>query len=224
MILLVAQLGFPVMVRPTTVGNVLNNKSTCFSPQFGLAYLGVLFLVAAIAISVAVVSQNQDTVLKREKEQDWLFVGKQYAQAIASYYHQSPNGIKSLPSGIQDLLLDKRFVAPVRHLRKPYIDPLTNQAWVLIKNPENKLLGVYSALGQPILSIKIIEQYQDKQEDIITQYSDVKFEFKESELDAQDNDLTEDNQQLTQDLTGSDAELNDTDLGASDSVNNREEP
>ena len=67
MILLVAQLGFPATARPITVGNVLNNKSTCFNSQFGLAYLGVLFLVAAIAISVAVVSQNQDMYLSAKK-------------------------------------------------------------------------------------------------------------------------------------------------------------
>lgn len=146
--------------------------------QAGLTYLAVLFLVAAIAVSMAVVAQSEDMRLKREKEQDWLYAGKQYERAIASYYQQSPNGLKTLPASIDDLLSDKRFIAPTHHLRKAYLDPLTNKPWVLLVNDENQLLGVVSTLQQPILSTKIVREFQASQADIIAQYSDVKFEFK----------------------------------------------
>ena len=152
--------------------------------QTGLAYLAVLFLVAAIALSMAVVTQNQDTQLKREKEQDWLYVGKQYERAIASYYQLSPNGLKALPNNVDDLLTDKRFVAPVHHLRKAYLDPLTNQQWVQLMNEDNQLTGVVSTLPQAILSSTIASTFQANQTGTIARYSDVRFEFKLATDDA----------------------------------------
>ena len=152
--------------------------------QTGLAYLAVLFLVAAIALSMAVVTQNQDTQLKREKEQDWLYVGKQYERAITSYYQLSPNGLKALPNNVDDLLTDKRFVAPVHHLRKAYLDPLTNQQWVQLMNEDNQLTGVVSTLPQAILSSTIANTFQANQAGTIARYSDVRFEFKLATDDA----------------------------------------
>jgi hypothetical protein len=148
------------------------------SLQSGLAYLAILFLVAALSISMAVVTQNEDTLLKREKEQDWLFMGKQYQRAIASYYNQSPDGIKTLPNKIEDLLLDKRLIISVRHLRKAYYNPIDPQeSWVLIRNQENQIIGVYSPSLVQILSTKIIAEYQENTGEKITNYSDVKFVF-----------------------------------------------
>lgn len=150
--------------------------------QSGFAYLAVLFLVVAISISMGVVAQNEDILLKREKEQDWLFVGKQYQRAIASYYNQPPDGIKKLPSQMEELLQDKRFIAPVRHLRKIYRDPLINQqAWELILNQENQITGVYSQSQDSILSTKIIAEYQESMGSKILSYTDVKFVFNPAE-------------------------------------------
>ena len=161
-----------------------NTQTYCNQKQTGLAYLAVLFLVAAIALSMAVVTQNQDTQLKREKEQDWLYVGKQYERAIASYYQLSPNGLKALPNNVDDLLTDKRFVAPVHHLRKAYLDPLTNQQWVQLMNEDNQLTGVVSTLPQAILSSTIVHTFQANQAGTIARYSDVRFEFKLATDDA----------------------------------------
>ena len=161
-----------------------NTQTYCNQKQTGLAYLAVLFLVAAIALSMAVVTQNQDTQLKREKEQDWLYVGKQYERAIASYYQLSPSGLKALPNSVDDLLTDKRFVAPVHHLRKAYLDPLTNQQWVQLLNEDNQLTGVVSTLPQAILSSTIANTFQANQAGTIARYSDVRFEFKLATDDA----------------------------------------
>jgi hypothetical protein len=156
--------------------------------QSGLAYLAVLFLVAAISISMAVVAQNEDTLLKREKEQDWLFMGKQYQRAIASYYHQSPEGIKTLPNKIEDLLLDKRFIAPVRHLRKIYADPLSNQQnWVLMLNPENQITGVYSQSLEPLLSTKIAAEFSENLGEQAASYADIKFVFKPEQTNKEES-------------------------------------
>ena len=165
-----------------------NPQIYCNNKQTGLAYLAVLFLVAAIAVSMAVVTQNQDTQLKREKEQDWLYVGKQYQRAIASYYQLSPNGLKALPNSVDDLLTDKRFVAPVHHLRKAYLDPLTNQHWVQLFNEDNQLTGVVSTLPQVILSSTIVHTFQANQAGTIARYSDARFEFKLAADEAQNTE------------------------------------
>lgn len=147
--------------------------------QCGLAYLGVLFLIVAISISLAVVSQNVDLQLKREKEQDWLFAGQQYQRAIASYYAQSPNGLKELPRHLEDLLLDKRFIKPVRHLRKFYTDPVNfGQAWQIILNADGQITGVVSESQQAILLISAVAEHVDAGEEKSTNYDNVKFEYK----------------------------------------------
>ena len=146
--------------------------------QLGVAYIGVLFLVAAIALSMAIVSQNEDTMIKREKEQDWLFIGNQYQRAIASYYNKSPNGIKTLPTKLEDLLLDSRFITPMRHLRKIYGDPLTNEgSWTLIKNSEDQIIGVYSQSQDSFISKKSISKVVENFDSENATYADIQFVF-----------------------------------------------
>jgi hypothetical protein len=162
--------------------------------QYGLAYLAVLFLIVAISISLAVVSQNEDLQLKREKEQDWLFVGQQYQRAIASYYEQSPNGLKSLPNSLEDLLLDKRYIKPVRYLRKLYTDPVNfNQAWQTILNADGQITGVVSESQQAILSINAVAEHVETGDGKPTNYASIKFEYKveakqETDQQAEDAD------------------------------------
>jgi hypothetical protein len=150
-----------------------------YKSQCGLAYLGVLFLIVAISISLAVVSQNVDLQLKREKEQDWLFVGQQYQRAIGSYYQQSPEGIKVLPTRLEDLLLDKRFIKPVHHLRQLYKDPVNfNQDWQTILNADGQITGVVSESHQAILQTKALADFTDAAEVDSANYADIKFEYK----------------------------------------------
>jgi hypothetical protein len=146
----------------------------------GFAYMVMLFLLAIIGVSLGVVSQDSDTLLKREKELDWVFVGKQYQRAIASYYQQSPEGIKTLPHNLEELIEDKRFIKPKHHLRKNYGDPANfNQAWNLILNEQNQLTGVRSNSLQEILSTKIAKEFADNADQTPAKYSDVKFTFKQ---------------------------------------------
>jgi hypothetical protein len=79
-----------------------------------------------------------------------LFVGEQYSQAIESYWRKSPGGIRKLPAQIDDLIEDRRFPQPVRHLRKRFVDPLApSQEWGLVRQG-SALIGVYSqARGEP---------------------------------------------------------------------------
>src|SRR4249919_429740 len=83
--------------------------------EAGFTYLGVLFVVVAFGLGLASVALVWRTAVQREREAELLFVGKQYRQAIASYY---ASGQREFPARLEDLLLDPRFPDVKRHLRR----------------------------------------------------------------------------------------------------------
>ena len=123
--------------------------------QVGFSYVAVLFLVLVMALGLGMASQPIATGIQREREAELLFVGQQYRQAIASYYRSAPDGVAVLPMTLEELMLDKRFVSPKRHIRKLYADPMTNSMqWGELRNAQNQLTGVYSlASGVPLNSL-----------------------------------------------------------------------
>lgn len=120
--------------------------------QAGFTFLGLIFLVAGLGVGLAALGTMWHTAAKREREQELLFVGNQYRQAIEQYWRKSPGGARQLPQEIDDLLADARFPDPVRHLRRPYRDPMTGKAeWGLIRENDGRISGVYSlGEGEPI--------------------------------------------------------------------------
>jgi hypothetical protein len=146
--------------------------------QRGFGYLAVLFIVLLLAVALGSTYERMDTLVKREKEQEWLFTGKQYQQAIASYYNKSPNGLKELPSSLDELLQDKRFVANTRHLRKRFADPITGGDWALIVGENQKIKGVYSTSNASILQTAQLVGKDISNTEATPTYADIKFEFK----------------------------------------------
>lgn len=177
------------MARPIILGRL---KS-----QYGFGYLTVLFIVLLLAIAVGATYEQMETIVKREKERELMFAGKQYQQAIASYYHQSPDGLKELPTSLDDLLLDKRFVATTRHLRKRFIDPITGGDWGLIMNENNQIKGVYSTSDAQVLQTAKLFNSDIVDANQAQVYSDIKFEFNPSEkpeiTDADQEDMPQGN-------------------------------
>ncbi len=109
----------------------------------GFTYLGLLLGVALFGLGLAAVGQVWSTTVKREREQELLFVGEQFRQAIGQYYESSP-GIKRYPRTLQDLVQDERTPAVRRHLRRIYLDPMTGtDRWALIMQGD-QILGVHS--------------------------------------------------------------------------------
>ena len=114
------------------------------SAQRGFTYMGLLLFIAIAGIALSVIGPVWHTEAQREKEKELLFVGDQMAQAISSYFTNTPGGVKQYPATLEDLLQDKRFPAMRRHLRKIYPDPMTGKAeWGLVKQ-QNRIVGVYS--------------------------------------------------------------------------------
>jgi type II secretory pathway pseudopilin PulG len=121
------------------------------SGQAGFTYLWLLFAVAGMGLLLAAAAEVWDTAARREKEAELLFIGDQFARAIAAYHAHSPGAAKQYPEKLEDLLEDKRLQAQPRHLRKIFRDPMTNSAeWGLVK-AGGRIVGVHSrSAGKPI--------------------------------------------------------------------------
>lgn len=118
----------------------------------GFTYVMMLIAVAIIGIGLAGTAEVWSLAQQREKEAELLFVGNQYREAIGRYYDSTPGGGKRYPEKLENLLEDKRYPMPIRHLRKLYADPLTGKAeWGLMEAPDGGIMGIYSkAAGAPL--------------------------------------------------------------------------
>jgi type II secretory pathway pseudopilin PulG len=113
----------------------------------GFTFLGLLMIIAIMSIGLLAVSEVWNVARKREKEQELLYVGHQFRQAIKMYCTRGPRGnqIQIYPMYLEDMLKDPRYPNTRRYLRKIYTDPLTgSNEWGLLKNPNGSIYGVYS--------------------------------------------------------------------------------
>jgi type II secretory pathway pseudopilin PulG len=122
----------------------LLGKKTSTYDVAGFAYIALLLTLAGLGLILGLATEQIEHTAQRDREEQLLFVGKQFRSAIADYYEKSP-GTKQYPRKLEELLLDKRFLKPVRHLRRIYIDPMTNDTdWQLIRTPQGGIVGVNS--------------------------------------------------------------------------------
>jgi type II secretory pathway pseudopilin PulG len=114
----------------------------------GFTYVGFLILIAISGAGLVAYSDIASHASQREKEAELLFRGDQYRQGIAAYYKKE----QRYPQSLDQLLLDKRYPMPVRHLRRLYPDPMTGSAdWAVVDAPGGGVMGVYSkSAAQPI--------------------------------------------------------------------------
>lgn len=135
--------------------SVRHETQVCFpsrvgcQPQTGRArgfgYIGLLILVAMMSIALAAAGEIWHTAMKREKEQELLFVGNQFRLAIDQYSAQPPGLGRRYPQSLEELLQDPRQPGVRRYLRKIYLDPMTGKAeWGLIIGPNGEIFGVHS--------------------------------------------------------------------------------
>ena len=109
--------------------------------QRGFTYLGLLFAIAILGITLATVGVVWSTQIRRDKEVELLFAGHQIRAAIGRYLA----GGGGYPQELADLVEDKRSPVPRRFLRRIYLDPMTRSAdWQLILAPEGGIIGVAS--------------------------------------------------------------------------------
>jgi type II secretory pathway pseudopilin PulG len=126
---------------------VPGSKNQALTPvvQRGFTYLGLMIIVAIMGMALAAFGTIYSQSAQRDKEAELLFVGEQFRDAIQSYYLRGPGG-RIYPKKLEDLVEDKRFPMPVRHLRRIYPDPITGSTeWGLVATPDGAgIMGVYS--------------------------------------------------------------------------------
>jgi type II secretory pathway pseudopilin PulG len=116
--------------------------------EAGFTLIAALIAVAVIGVWLAATSEIWSQSRQRSREQELLFVGGEFRQAIALYYQRTPGAAKQYPAKLDDLLLDKRYPTVQRYLRKLYPDPMTGKAeWGLVPAPGGGVMGVYSLSG-----------------------------------------------------------------------------
>ncbi|MBM3104332.1 type II secretion system protein [Pseudomonas sp. P66] len=142
--------------------------------EAGFTYLGVLLLIAVTSIALSATVTLWSTQSMRERERDLLWVGSQYAQALRSYYRDSP-GLAQYPQTLDELLEDPRYPNLKRHLRRLYPDPITgSDDWGLLRSIDGRITGVYSRSEQaPMKQAGFAAQWSDFEG--LQHYSDWQF-------------------------------------------------
>ncbi len=100
--------------------------------QEGFLLLGVLFMILLVTFALAVAAPKMAQSIRRDKEEETIQRGKQYARAIQMYYAKYGR----YPNSIDQLMKTDN----VRFLRKRYLDPMTGKDdWRIIHLGEAKV-------------------------------------------------------------------------------------
>lgn len=112
----------------------------------GFTYLGVIILVAIIALVGATLLKVDAMAQRAAREEELLEIGAQFSQALASYAAATPPGQPQQPATLAELLKDPRFPNTRRHLRKIFVDPMTGKAeWgMMYLGDKTGVVAVYS--------------------------------------------------------------------------------
>ncbi|HEX8603346.1 MAG TPA: type II secretion system protein [Pseudoduganella sp.] len=112
----------------------------------GFTYIGLIILVAIIALVGATTVRLGVTLQRAQAERDLLHIGEEFSNALKSYAAATPAGQPPQPPSLKELLKDPRFPGVRRHLRKIFVDPMTGKAqWgILYLAGDKGVLGIYS--------------------------------------------------------------------------------
>ncbi|HIJ81632.1 MAG TPA: type II secretion system protein [Desulfuromonadales bacterium] len=111
----------------------------------GFTYLSALLMIMITGILLGAVGTSWKSVMQREREEELLFRGRQYKDAITRWYKPLPGQHVATPlRDLKDLLQDPRSLTTRRYLRRLYADPLTGKEWNVIVDPSKGITGVAS--------------------------------------------------------------------------------
>jgi hypothetical protein len=111
--------------------------------QRGAVLLFALVWVAILPLLLLSTVDLWQTRLQRERETELLFIGREFARALASYQAADRSG--ESPATLAVLLRDRRSLVEQHHLRRLYRDPMTHSTdWGLVYGPDKRIEGVYS--------------------------------------------------------------------------------
>lgn len=116
----------------------------------GFVLIGMFMLIMLSGLVMAEASMRWQAQVLREREQELIKVGLAYRDAIGRYYNQTPGVVKTYPPTLEALHEDTRFPTARRHLRKMYVDPITQrEGWGIVEAPSGGIMGIYSLSDKP---------------------------------------------------------------------------
>jgi type II secretory pathway pseudopilin PulG len=130
----------------------------------GFTLIAAMVAVTIIGIMLGATGQSWTMFMKREREEELLFRGMQYRNAITRWYNggKIPSAVPGTPLGtgvttpplqtfkkplkdLKFLLQDPNSPGAVRYLRRLYNDPITGKDFVPVLDANQNIIGVRSA-------------------------------------------------------------------------------
>jgi type II secretory pathway pseudopilin PulG len=109
--------------------------------QRGFTYIGLLMAVVVMGLMLTLVGRVWSTTARREREEQLLFVGHEFRNAISGYFAHEHH----YPQTLAQLLGADDSTLPQRYLRRLYLDPMTRSIdWELLPAPGGGIMGVAS--------------------------------------------------------------------------------
>jgi type II secretory pathway pseudopilin PulG len=119
--------------------------STVLRRESGFTFVGLLFLIALMGLMAAAAASTWTFSGQREREQELLFDGREYRDALKRYVAAHAGQAQPYPTSLEQLLGSDDRLVPVHYLRRLYFDPITGSTdWGLVKTPQGGISGVYS--------------------------------------------------------------------------------
>lgn len=139
--------------------------------QKGLTYIAALVMVMILGLILSASAEFWATRMQREREDELLFRGTQYRDAMRSWYgfgvwdtksktfkaedaaSRTRRGLPATAPPLNDLkqlLTDPNSAGKVHHLRRLYTDPIRSfetgkdEEWDVVKDATGKIIGVKS--------------------------------------------------------------------------------
>jgi type II secretory pathway pseudopilin PulG len=110
--------------------------------ESGYVLIVLMMAVLVLAIGLTVAVPVLETELRREKEEELIFRGRQYVEAVRIYQANNPG---RFPASLKDL-------SDNRYLRKPFTDPMTPSGeWDVVLDPGTQLRGQQGGTRQVLV-------------------------------------------------------------------------
>lgn len=125
----------------------------------GFAYLALLVAISSSLWMLSAAQPDLFQQAQRQKEQQLLFAGREYREAIRRFYENPNASVQRFPQTLEELMIDNRSLKPMYHLRRLYPEPISGLGWGLIRNVQGGITGVYSRSNQTLLITNFDERY-----------------------------------------------------------------
>lgn len=147
----------------------------------GFAYLALLVVISGSLLMLSTAQPDLFQQAQRQQEKQLLFAGREYREAIRRFYENPNVSVQRFPQTLEELLIDKRSLKPMYHLRRLYPEPMAGVGWGLIRDGQGGITGVYSRSNQLLLTTDFDARYANvEQTGERLRHSDLRFNYQPS--------------------------------------------